>query len=219
MENPPPNFFENPIGVPFQGTFSQNVKTTDENNFYSPIDKKFRNIKKQELDGSSYILDNIIPDPEKKPYTKKFSKRTSLYNQDEETLLLRPEEETPFRKLFFSRTNFLCLQRMIKHQVFNKIKYVIGDQKETELLHIMRHVEITYSINPINPCIFVDEVLRLNGIVLEISIPIIINNIDQELGYLQEFETRHLFTLPLPKNTTSLGENPIKDAFLRPGRK
>jgi hypothetical protein len=115
------------------------------------------------------------------------------------------EVNTPFKELFYSNTNIVILQRMLKNEVYKTSKYIISDQDITELLAVMSHVDGFYSCNPADPKLFTEEVIRLNDIVVKETVPVIISEIKSHLAYLRDTK-QHLHTfLSNPVSTDTTG--------------
>lgn len=102
-------------------------------------------------------------------------------------------EVNPLSKLFFSKMNFDALQHGIRYSVYKHTKgrHTIDNQSRDELLTIMRSVYLQYSRNlEVN---LVQQVKELNGMVLEYSVPRIINEIDMYVTYRQDIQTLPTF--------------------------
>lgn len=147
------------------------------------------------------------------PYKKKFA-NTTYYTTKQDDLQKASgltEERTPFKALFYSRSNLECIQKMLKYAM-RIAGYTISDQDETQILQIMRVIEKWYSYNPTCPTKFVDETIKLNNMIVEYSVPRMVNNIEQRKGFLRDFNNPHNRILPLPINLSVKGEdNKVKD--------
>lgn len=107
--------------------------------------------------------------------------------------------ETLLTFLFFSDKNVQNIQRLIRMTVFRHTKEVIDNQSNTELLVVMRSVFLAYSQHPklIDASMsdkerkallaqYTDEVDRLNQIVIDTCVPLVVSQLQQYLVYLHD---------------------------------
>ena len=94
---------------------------------------------------------------------------------------------------FFAKKNIVALQHNIRYAVNKWSGHHVGDQSTIELLRIMEKVftdhaqhvdEITAPSKYVLKHVYF-EVARLNNLVVQECVPIIINQIEQHLSYLQ----------------------------------
>jgi hypothetical protein len=151
------------------------------------------------------------------PFKKKFSQELSVYDNKNDYEDLQSasginEEKTPFKALFYNRSNVRNIQKMLKYSVFKKSGAYIGNQSETEILQIMRVIEKWYSYNPTKESTFVKEALKLNKLVAEYAVPRIITVLEGQKGFLRDFNNPDRKLLPLPISTTTVGgDNKLRD--------
>lgn len=75
----------------------------------------------------------------------------------------------------------------------------------------MRTIQINYSINPINPCQFAQEVLRLDNILVNILTPYVISSANAYKNYIRDFNDP-LRNLVPPVYSNTKGEKTISIA-------
>ena len=119
-------------------------------------------------------------------------------------------EETLLSDLFFSNININNVQKLIKYEVYNITELYIDKQPENDLLDIMKSVYLQYKEHPKIPKNddeknelkedYKKEIDKLNKIVVDISVPIILSYIKQHLAYLRDIQTP-MFTERLNKAT------------------
>lgn len=112
--------------------------------------------------------------------------------------------ENEVSSLFFSKHNIEIVQSGIRYSVYRKTNNdnVIDNQSENDLLVIMRSIYLQYSKNL--PYDIVDQVKRLNSMVLDYCVPNILRELNQYKNY-----TKDVGSLPMPmehaKNMSSKG--------------
>jgi hypothetical protein len=107
--------------------------------------------------------------------------------------------ETLLTFLFFSDKNVENIQRLIRMTVFRHTKQVIDNQSNTELLVVMRSIFLAFSQHPklLDESIkekerklllaqYTDEVDRLNQLVIDTCVPLIVSQLQQYLVYLYD---------------------------------
>lgn len=107
--------------------------------------------------------------------------------------------ETPLTFLFFSKQNVDNIQKLIRMLVNKHTGQIIDNQSNTELLIIMRSIFLEYSRHPqlIDESMSEDvkkklltqytlEVDRLNKLVVDTTVPLIISQLQQYLIYLDD---------------------------------
>lgn len=123
--------------------------------------------------------------------------------------------------LFFSKRNVDNLQNLIRLLVHRETKVVIDKQSNRELLVVMRSIFEQYSRHPpylepskgteYNRLVVkktVDEVNRLNEIVLNEIVPKVISMVLQFFGYLKDVEGRRF--MDNPENVNIRGERKLR---------
>lgn len=88
------------------------------------------------------------------------------------------------RSLFFARANVDAIQRQIRTAIHQRTGYTIDRQSDDDLLIIMNWVFHTYAHHTGS-----DELPRLNGIVMQEVMPMILSNMRQYVGYLNDAST------------------------------
>ncbi len=157
---------------------------------------------------NTYLLTDLTEKP-KLNFKNKLSISNEKDNKQKISRFGLNEVNTPFKQLFYSQTNISILQQMIKNKVYEYSKYKISDQDQTELSIVMRKVDVWYSNNPIEYEKFADEVIRLNKIVVSLTLPKIISEIKSYIKYLRDVKNPIYGVLPNPKFTTTLGDKKI----------
>jgi len=106
-------------------------------------------------------------------------------------------------KTFFSKENINLINKQLILSVYNSTnkQFLICDQKEANLLIVMRYVFIEYSRNL--PYDINNQIKNLNYQVVSEILPTVVSNIDQKIGYLKDIETQPIGP-PLPINTKNL---------------
>jgi hypothetical protein len=98
-------------------------------------------------------------------------------------------EQSPLSILYFSKKNIDLIQKYIKYFVFKKINYRIGNQNEQTIKSYMREAYLEYYPSLGGKC--VNELLhRLNNILVNIVVKIIVTNISQQLDYIKDSESQ-----------------------------
>lgn len=126
--------------------------------------------------------------------------------------------ETLLTSLFFSKTNIVNIQNLIKMMVFKQMNKVVSDQSTNELMIVMRSIFLTYSEHPllINENMsetqknelykqYSLEVARLNELVLNDIVPKICSELQQYLGYLHD-SSNPRFIIDRSQNTSVTGQ-------------
>jgi hypothetical protein len=105
-------------------------------------------------------------------------------------------EETLLSDLFFSNLNIFNIQKLIKYNVYQISGLYIDKQPEIELLDIMTSIYLQYNEHPpVNKLddslkqMYRNEIDKLNKIVVDTSVPIILTYMKQHLAYLRDIQT------------------------------
>lgn len=112
--------------------------------------------------------------------------------------------ENKVSSLFFSRHNIDTLQSAIRYSVYKRSqnKHIIDNQSENDLMVVMRSIYLQYSKNL--PYDIIEQVKRLNSMVLDYCVPNILREVNQYHNY-----TNDISSLPIPlehaKNMSSKG--------------
>jgi len=96
-------------------------------------------------------------------------------------------------KVFFSRLNIDALQSGIRYLVFKNSceRFVIDRQSDTDLKVIMRAIYLEHGHHGVKDVI--EEVKRLNGLVLDFCVPRIVQEINMNMRYKSDISK-----LPIP---------------------
>ena len=115
-------------------------------------------------------------------------------------------QDTETSKMFFSDSNVVKLQNLMKMNVSKRSGRNIGNQSTEHLATIMHHVFKENSIHTNNN--IKSHVDYLNKKVLEITIPMIIEGISQYEAYVKDASQMHV---PMERsvNTSIKGENSL----------
>lgn len=125
--------------------------------------------------------------------------------------------ETLLTFLFFSSENVNNIQKLIRMLVYKETKKVVDDQSTTELLVIMRSIFLAYSEHPklIDETmsqtekdnlisLYTAEVHRLNQLVIDTCVPMVVSQLQQYLIYLYD-SSNPLKIMDKPLNTSVSG--------------
>lgn len=113
------------------------------------------------------------------------------------------EENSPFKTLFYGKYNVNLLQAQLKVGVYNNTGYVISNQSVPQLLHVMKKMETAYSNNPLDPDVFIDEIMILNKFVINYCLPKIISEIKAYKHYLRDIN-QPLHSFPERSKSTAI---------------
>ena len=102
--------------------------------------------------------------------------------------------------LFFSNQNVDALQLGIKNLVYEKScnKFLIGKQNQTELRIIMKSIYLEHAKHSLGNNNLIPEVRKLNGLILEFSVPRIIQEINMYEHYKKDVG---IVALPMDRGT------------------
>jgi len=132
-----------------------------------------------------------------------FSDNGSNLNDVHRTTIRNQIEETPLRRLFFSKQNIDNIQKQIQIEVYERSnsKFSIDRQSDTELEVIMRSYYLQYGRNL--PCKLIEQVQQLNKMVLDYCIPNVLGEVSSYIKYKRDIfcsNNNGLF-LDKPKHT------------------
>ena len=126
--------------------------------------------------------------------------------------------ETPLTFLFFSKDNINNIQRLIRMIVYKQVQVVIDNQNINDLQIVMRSIFLAYSRHPklIDDTmpeeertallrLYTKEVDRLNQLVINEVVPLVISGLQQYLIYLKD-SSSPLRVGPVPEYVSSSGE-------------
>lgn len=121
---------------------------------------------------------------------------------------------------FFSKCNISYIQELLKQNIYilsNK-KYVIGDQSETELLIIMRHIFLNERKQPETDVLqviknhkqksspnndnIITQINEVNNLVVKKCVPFILVKIEQKNEYIKDIN-KSLTVMEHPQNVNS----------------
>ena len=135
------------------------------------------------------ISGNNVPTTSNFPIFQQSNKGNVFYQNEALKTILTSTDK--LQQIFFSEQNVKIVQNNIRKIVYKKSGHVIQNQSYDNLYIIMRSIYLQYSkhINTnINP-----QIKELNQLVYNYSIPNILSNIEQYLGYKKQIST-----LPVP---------------------
>lgn len=125
--------------------------------------------------------------------------------------------ETLLTFLYFSQQNVDNIQNLIRMLVYKHTKEVIDNQSNTELLVVMRSTFLAFSKHPqlLDESMsvdvkkklllqYTDEVDRLNQLVIDSTVPVIVSQLQQYLVYLSDASSP-LRVMEKPLSTTVKG--------------
>lgn len=112
---------------------------------------------------------------------------TVQFNVSDEQLKGRIES-TNLSNHFFSQCNIDHIQKLIIANAahLSNNKYKIGKQSEQSIKNVMKDVYLSYSNNTICDKEVINEVNRLNNILIEKIMPTLMSNITQYFKYLEK---------------------------------
>lgn len=127
------------------------------------------------------------------------------------------QAESLLTEMFFSGKNLTNVQNLIGYLVNKQTNYVISRQSDDELLQVMKNYYVEYNQHP--PLLlrtdtsekrqmllkmYIDEVSRLNQLVLNAVVPKVISEMQQYLGYLHDAGSQPI-PLSTPQSTSIKG--------------
>lgn len=170
---------------------------------------------KQEREKTLAVDDlNILESPGQYKFTVDDK---SLRGSNTNSVFKNLHGETLLTFLFFSRENIENVQKLIRMLVFKHTKQTIDYQSNSDLLVIMRSLYLAYSKHPklIDESMseqekktllkqYKKEVERLNQLVLDTCVPIVVSQLQQYLIYLSD-SSSPLRIMDKPLSTTVKG--------------
>lgn len=102
-------------------------------------------------------------------------------------------EQNSINDIFFSEMNTKVVQDTIRYKVHQNTQQVISEQSRNDLFIIMRSIMLQFANFRTGVDNIVDEVRRLNEMVVEYSVENITSNVKQHQGYIKD-----LSKLPTP---------------------
>lgn len=113
---------------------------------------------------------------------KEEQKRDSNFNEE---AIKGTHSNNKLSGVFFSQTNIDALQNAIRYQVYLQTckKHVIDRQSDTDLKVIMRAIYLEHAKHGTD---ILTEIKRLNGLVLNFSVPRIVQEINMYMRYRQD---------------------------------
>ena len=123
-------------------------------------------------------------------------------NQAKDTLLSGTICKSILSDTFFSNQNMNTIQLLLRKRIYEKTKYTIGKQDNTELQIIMRSIFLEYARHL--PTQIQEQVQELNNRIVQLCIPNMISEIRQYIHYVHEVENMPI-PLDMPKNVSSAG--------------
>jgi hypothetical protein len=142
---------------------------------------------------------------------------TSISQSNTNSMFKNLYGETLLTFLFFSSKNVENIQKLIRMTVYKYTKQVIDNQSNTELLIVMRSLFLAYAKHPklINENMpdkekkllliqYTKEVDRLNQLVIDTTVPLIVSQLQQYLSYLDDASSP-LKIMDKPINTSVVG--------------
>lgn len=126
-------------------------------------------------------------------------------------MLRNIQEPSVFSMLYFSYENIEEVQRLIKYNVFKQGKFRIDNQSEQELLIVMRAIYLQYSKIPKKQQDYTYEIARLNQLVVERAIRVILSEITQQQKYIFDIQNRPYLESYGHNDTQGIVEKDIRD--------
>lgn len=126
-------------------------------------------------------------------------------------MLRNIQEPSVFSMLYFSYENIAEVQRLIKYNVFKQAQFRIDNQSEQELLIIMRAIYLQYSKIPKKKEDYTYEIARLNQLVVERSIRVILSEITQQKKYEFDINNRPYLENYGYNDTQDIASKDIRD--------
>jgi hypothetical protein len=128
----------------------------------------------QLLNNDNYNIYNLFAEP------------THQYKNFSEEAIKNIHVENELSELFFSPKNADILQDAIRNIIYEKSKYLIDRQSDTELRIIMRSIYLEHGRHKLYGTI--EEVKRLNGLVLQFCVPRILQEIRLYITYKNDVD-------------------------------
>lgn len=144
-------------------------------------------------------------------------KEYNLYTQNKYnknyaySMLKGIQQVSIFSLLYFSNENIQEIQKLIKYNVYTIGNHRIDNQNVDELLVIMRAVYLEYSKIPANKQDYTQELAKLNEIVTERSIRIILSAISQQKKYLYDINNYNVMDSQYGINNDNVRNKDIRD--------
>lgn len=110
---------------------------------------------------------------------------------------------------FFSNQNIAVVQKALREEVKRVHGWTISRQDDTELVLIMRGVFNMNNASVLDHDL-IDQVHRLNDLVVEYTLPRLVTNIKHYIGYLRD-SSRPYRLVDRPINTSRRGEFTLGD--------
>ena len=139
-------------------------------------------------------------------YTQNKSNKNYAYS-----MLKGIQQVSIFSLLYFSNENIQEIQKLIKYNVYTIGNHRIDNQNVDELLVIMRAVYLEYSKIPANKQDYTQELAKLNEIVTERSIRIILSAISQQKKYLYDINNYNVMDSQYGINNDNVRNKDIRD--------
>jgi Family of unknown function (DUF5761) len=114
------------------------------------------------------------------------------------------QQSTPLSQLFFSDFNLQMIQNTIRGRFRKQTGIAIDYQKQDDVLTLMRMVYINNSVNPYTDIL--DQVRRMNEIVITKAIEQINTGVSQYIGYMKNISLPRV-PESRPINTSSVGSS------------
>ena len=111
-----------------------------------------------------------------------------IRNDNQQTGVKGIIEETVLSDTFFSEKNTKAVQDTIRYGVYKVTNLVIGYQSSQELYIIMRSILLQNANFKITQEKLVDEVRKLNKLVVDYSVKKVVSNVQQFQGYIKDIE-------------------------------
>lgn len=142
---------------------------------------------------------------------------TTLSGSNTKSMFKNLYGETLLTFLFFSSDNVENVQKLIRMMVYKYSNQIVDNQSNIELLVIMRSIFLAYANHPKlidagmsekeQKILFVqytNEVDRLNQLVIDTCVPLVVSQLQQYLSYLQDASTP-LRVIDKPLSTSVVG--------------
>jgi hypothetical protein len=175
-KNLPPAFFENPESYKEREGYTEYDIHAEERNI--SFDKYYSETKLSDVD-----------------YTDSGLRNSATKGVQDKDL---------YSNVYFSKANTELIQKRIRREVYEKSKFLIDNQNETELLIIMRsfHIQHARNLNNCSSEMIKNEIKRIDDMVVNFCVPRVVNEVRQYFHYLSDAST-----MPMPIEHPKLVSN------------